>query len=142
MIEATRSVSSDPHSPWRTALSLGGAAALAWGGMVIHNLADLPQLTATSPENSGPGALWLLLFALWATLPRTRWPTTLLWAWGLVNLVGGAISVLPLRWWPYSPDQSLRHYLFHGLYALAQVPLLALAQAERRRRRTAVRGAA
>jgi hypothetical protein len=138
MEEATRAVSSEPSSRRRVALGLGGATALAWGGMVIHNLADLPRLTATSPENTWPGALWLLLLGLGSALPRARWPVTLLWGWGLLNLVGGAVSVLPLRLWPYYPEQSLRHYLFHGLYAVAQLPLLVLAQAERRRRRAAV----
>jgi hypothetical protein len=129
-----RRLPSAPESRWRTVLYVGGAAALAWCGMVIHNLADLPRLTVTSRENTWPGVLWLLLFGLWVAIPRARWPAALLWAWGLLNLVGGAASVLPLPLWPYHPEQSLHHYLFHGVYALLQLPVLSLAQAERTRR--------
>jgi drug/metabolite transporter (DMT)-like permease len=138
MDRQARGVSSKPSSHWRADLFVGGAAAVAWGGMVIHNLADLPQLTATSRENTWPGAIWLLLAGLFAAVRRPRWPATLLWGWGWLNLIGGAISVLPLGLWPYHPEQSLRHYLFHALYALAQLPLLALAQSELRRRGAAV----
>jgi hypothetical protein len=37
---------------------------------------------------------------------------------------GGLLSVLPLPWWLYQPEQSLRHYAVHALYGLLQVPLL------------------
>jgi hypothetical protein len=130
----TRVLSSEPGSHRRSALPLAAGAALAWGGMFTHNLADLPRLTLTSPENVWPGVTWLLLFGLWAVLPRARWPAMLLWGWGLLNLIGGAASVLPLPLWPYHPEQSVRHYLFHALYALTQLPLLTLAHREWRGR--------
>jgi len=34
------------------------------------------------------------------------------------------LSVLPLPVLPFTPEQSLRHYSFHVLYAATQVPLL------------------
>jgi len=102
--------------------------------MVIHNLADLPGLTLSSGENVWPGAVWLLLFALLVLVPRSPWPATLLFSWGLLNLVGGALSVLPLPFLPYHPEQTLRHYLFHFLYAGAQLPLLVVSRREQRRR--------
>jgi len=43
-----------------------------------------------------------------------------------MNLVGGALSVLPLPVLPFEPEQTLRHYSFHLLYAAAQIPLLVL----------------
>jgi hypothetical protein len=101
------------------------AAALAWTGMYIHNVADLPHLTLASPENLIPGLIWLLLLGLWWTMPG-RGTTYLLMGWGLLNLVGGFATVLPLPIWPFRPEQSLRHYGFHVLYALTQLPLLAL----------------
>ncbi|MEV6412731.1 hypothetical protein [Kribbella sp. NPDC051718] len=53
--------------------------------------------------------------------------------WGGLHLVGGAIvSVLPLPILPFDPEQSLRHYLFHVLYGVAQVPLLVVAWNSRR----------
>ncbi|HSE66064.1 MAG TPA: hypothetical protein VLB12_03705 [Gemmatimonadales bacterium] len=108
------------------------AAALAWAGMYVHNVADLPQLTLTSPENLIPGLVWLLLLGLWWRMPG-RAATNLLMSWGLLNLVGGFATVLPLPIWPFAPEQSLRHYSFHVLYALTQLPLLALVSAAHRK---------
>src|SRR5262245_53661118 len=102
--------------------------------MVIHNLADLPGLTLSSGENVWPGAVWLLLFALLVLVPRSPWPATLLFSWGLLNLVGGALSVLPLPFLPYHPEQTLPHDFFHVLYAGAQLPLLVVSRREQRRR--------
>ena len=46
-------------------------------------------------------------------------------AWGLLHLIGGGIlSVLPLEMLPFAPEQSARHYAFHGVYAAAQLPLI------------------
>jgi hypothetical protein len=57
-------------------------------------------------------------------------PLHLLSGWGLLNLVGGFATVLPLPIWPFKPEQSARHYAFHVLYALTQLPLLALVRRE------------
>jgi len=121
---------------------MAGAVALAWLGMYVHNVADLPGLTLASPENSLPGLLWLGLFGLWSLLPARRWPTVLLLAWGALNLVGGFATVLPLSLLPFRPEQSLRHYALHVLYAIAQLPLLWFAWAEQRGGRAERAGAA
>jgi hypothetical protein len=112
---------------------IGAAVVLAWLGMYIHNRADLPGLTLWSPENAGPAAVWIVCFAIWWRFARAPWAAMPLAAWGALNLVGGFLSVLPLPFLPFAPEQSLRHYGFHLLYAAAQVPLLALARAELRR---------
>jgi hypothetical protein len=122
-----------PRSPKLMAL----AVAVAWFGMYVHNVADLPGLTLASPENSLPGLVWVILFALWWFLPARRWPTSLLLAWGVLNLVGGFATVLPLPFLPFRPEQSLRHYAFHVLAALAQLPLLRVAWTEHGRRSSA-----
>ena len=44
-----------------------------------------------------------------------------------MNLAGGALSVLPLSVLPFQPEQTVRHYSFHLLYAATQVPLLVVA---------------
>lgn len=45
--------------------------------------------------------------------------------WGGLQVVGGAIiGVLPLSFLPFGPEQTVRHCLFHGLYGVAQVPLV------------------
>ncbi len=38
--------------------------------------------------------------------------------------MGGTLSVLPLPVLPFEPEQTLRHFSFHLLYAATQVPLL------------------
>jgi hypothetical protein len=98
--------------------------------MYVHNVADLPNLTLTSPENLVPGLIWLLLLGVWCAMPGRAAPTYLLVAWGLLNLLGGFATVIPLPIWPFKPEQSLRHYSFHILYALTQLPLLALVRRE------------
>jgi hypothetical protein len=100
--------------------------------MYIHNVADLPNLTWASAENVFPGLVWLILFGLWWAIPDRSWPTVLLLAWALLNLVGGFATVLPLPILPFAPEQSVRHYAFHLLYAVAQLPVLALLRRELR----------
>jgi membrane protein YdbS with pleckstrin-like domain len=68
--------------------------------------------------------VYLLLAAGWLSRVRrvTAW---LLLGWGWLHAIGGGLlSVLPLPLWPYQPEQSLRHYAVHALYAVLQVPLL------------------
>jgi hypothetical protein len=66
----------------------------------------------------------LLLAAGWRLLGR-RVVAWLLLGWGWLDTIGGGLlSVLPLPLWPYQPEQSLRHYAVHALYAVLQVPLL------------------
>lgn len=51
--------------------------------------------------------------------------TWLLLIWAMLHIVGGAVlSILPLPILPFQPEQSLRHYAFHILYGLIQLPLL------------------
>jgi hypothetical protein len=49
-----------------------------------------------------------------------------LFGWALLNLMGGALSVMPLSALPFGPEHTLRHYSFHLLYAATQIPLLAV----------------
>jgi hypothetical protein len=66
--------------------------------------------------------------ALLVFLLRTRFrraAVALLLGWAVLNLVvGGVLSVLPLPVLPFAPEQTLRHYSFHALYAATQVPLI------------------
>ena len=109
----------------RREVPVAAAALVAWAGLVVHNVADLPGQTLLSPESAVPGLVSLVLVTLWF-LPRTgRISGWLLLGWALLNLIGGAVlSVLPLPVLPFVPEQSLRHYLFHLLYGLCQVPLV------------------
>ena len=110
--------------------------------MYVHNVADLPNVTLSSSENVLPGLVSLLLFSLWWAVPSRPWPAILLLAWGTLNLVGGFVTVLPLQVLPFKPEQSLRHYMFHVLYALTQLLLLGLVRHELRQLRSRTVGAA
>jgi hypothetical protein len=98
---------------------------LSWMGEYFHNRWELPQLDLLSPENSFLLLLALSLFLLWWNAPGSRIPSVLLLVLGVVHLVGGAvISVIPFKFLPFYPEQSLQHYFSHILYGLAQLPLI------------------
>ena len=116
------------HDATRVAV-VAAATALAWTGFLVHNLADLPGQTILSPESLFPTFVWTVALTLWI-VPATRTAGAwMLLAWAVVNLVGGAISVLPLPVLPLAPEQTLAHYAFHGLYAATQLPLIVVSAA-------------
>jgi len=106
-------------------LSVGGAAVIAWLGFLVHNVADLPDQTLLSPETLWPSLVTATLVVLYAA-GAVRVAGTGLLTWAVLNIAGGALSVLPLPVLPFTPEQSLRHYSFHVLYAATQVPLLVI----------------
>lgn len=109
----------------RSIPQIAAFTALSWLGEYVHNRVELPQLSALSPENSVPALISLALFIAWWRLSFTRAPRFTLLGWTLVQLVGGVMSVLPLGFLPFAPAQTVQHYLLHGVYASAQVPLIA-----------------
>lgn len=113
-----------PPEGTRQTVLLIGATVLAWAGFFLHNVADLPDQSILSPESLYPTLLTLALLVL-RLVPLTRtWGARLLLGWSILNLVGGALSVLPLPFPPFAPEQSVEHYAFHVLYALTQLPLI------------------
>jgi hypothetical protein len=105
-------------------LAIPAGASIGWAGLFVHNIADLPGQTFLSPESIIPLLVTALLVAGWFTPVRYAATITLL-SWGLLNFLGGGLlSVLPLPFLPFAPEQTPSHYLFHGVYALAQVPLI------------------
>lgn len=101
-----------------------GAAALAWTGFYVHNIADLPGQSLRSPETLYPTVVTIGCLAV-LLIPATRTAGAwLMLGWTALNLLGGALSVLPLPILPFAPEQSLRHYSFHALYGLSQLPLI------------------
>lgn len=114
---------------------VAAAAVLSWLGLVVHNIADLPGQTLLSPETALPTVVYLVLLSLWLLSPRsvTSW---LLLGWGWLHMIGGAVlSVLPLAVLPFEPEQSVRHYAFHAVYGVLQVPLLVVLTPSLRRSR-------
>lgn len=60
-------------------------------------------------------------------MPYQRVMRQALLSWTWVNLVGGGIlSVLPLPFLPFVPEQSVFHYVMHMQYILTQIPLIAI----------------
>lgn len=115
------------------AAALVSAAAVSAVGLVVHNFADLPGRTVLHPESLYPVLLTSALIAIWFTKFRQA-VTSALIGWATLNLIGGGIiSVLPLPILPFRPEQSIRHYRFHLLYVLTQVPLLIAAVQSLRR---------
>lgn len=107
---------------------MASCVALSWMGEYFHNRAELPQLGIFSPENSLMALLAITLFLLWWRLPGSKISAVLLLVLGVVHLVGGGfISVLPLKFLPFYPEQSLQHYFTHIFYGLAQLPLIVAA---------------
>ena len=99
--------------------------AISLNSLFIHNISDLPGQSALSPESLYPGLLCIALVGLWLVPPARRAATWVLLVWGTISLVGGGIlSVLPLGLFPFSPEQTPRHYAFHALYAITQIPLI------------------
>jgi hypothetical protein len=103
---------------------MAAAAVISWLGLLTHNVADLLGQTLWSPESGYPAlGVALLVFLLRTRFRRAA--VALLLGWAVLNLVvGGVLSVLPLPVLPFAPEQTLRHYSFHALYAATQVPLI------------------
>ena len=118
------------------------AAVIAWLGFLVHNVADLPGQTLLSPETLWPTMVTAALLAVHAT-GAVGLAGLGMFGWALLNLVGGTSSVLPLAVLPFEPEQTLRHYSFHLLYAATQIPLLVVSHqltvGPRRRRGEAAR---
>jgi hypothetical protein len=113
----------------RLATWLALAALVSWGSMVAHNMSELP-IAPGALENTGPLAVALLLLAACLAWPGSRLPVAALLGWAVLNLVGGGIiSVLPLPFLPFEPEQSVSHYLVHVVYSVGQIPLLILTAA-------------
>ena len=116
------------------------AAVIAWFGLLVHNIADLPDQTLLSPQTLWPSVVTASLLGVYAA-GTVRLAGMGLFGWALLNLVGGPLSVAPIPVLPFEPQQTLRHYSFHLLYAATQLPLLvvsyrfAACQPSRRRAR-------
>ena len=72
------------------------AAAISWLGFLVHNVADLPGQTLLSPETLVPSLVTAALVVAYAAGWRRVAAVGLL-VWATLNLVGGALSVLPCR---------------------------------------------
>jgi len=114
---------------------VAGALIVSYAGIWAHEFYRVPASFGFTPE----GALSLLLpagiiFLTWWRIPQSVGPTVAMGALGLIHLLGGSMSVLPLPFLPFVPEQTVLHYLVHVVYAVAQLPLLVLVALLARRR--------
>lgn len=115
----------------RASMTIG--VAVSWSSMLVHNLYELP-ISVFALENTGPLLAALVLLGAYLLAPASRFPATALFAWGWLNLVvGGILTVLPLPFLPFAPEQSVGHYAAHLVYSLGQLPLIAFSWAALRR---------
>lgn len=105
-------------------MAVVASAVVAWFGMVLHDVADLPGQDLLSVETFPPTLITFVLVAHWFVRPIRRAITWALLVWAWISLIGGVISVLPLGILPFEPTQTPVHYGFHALYAAMQVPLI------------------
>jgi hypothetical protein len=103
------------------------ATAISWAGLWIHEVHRVPALLGFTPD----GDIFMLCIAAGLAYWWHRTHATSAAAWllvyGAINLVGGTLTVLPLEWMPFKPEQTWSHYLAHVVYAVSQVPLMVLA---------------
>lgn len=104
--------------------------ALSWLGLWVHEIHRVPALLGFTPD----GDLFMLVIAAglayWRNRSRGPAPAAALATYAAINLVGGFLSMLPLSWLPFQPEQTASHYLVHAVYALWQLPLLVFASAQ------------
>lgn len=104
------------------------AAALAWAGLWFHELFRVPYLLGFTPD----GDLFMLpivvaLVYWWLNEGRKRRaPSVALTIYAAVSLLGAVITVLPVHFLPFAPQQTFAHYFAHVVFATCQLPLLAV----------------
>lgn len=99
--------------------------AIAWLGLWAHELFRVRAMLGLTPDGSLPllviaGALILW----WLLAAQKRVATIALLVYGLINFAGAVLTVLPLPFLPFVPEQEVDHYLVHGIYAVCQLPLI------------------
>jgi hypothetical protein len=104
------------------------AAVLAWGGLWFHELFRVPHLLGFTPDGDLfmlPIVVALVYWWLRADGGR-RAPSVALTIYAAVGLLGAVITVLPVNFLPFAPEQTFAHYFAHVVFAACQLPLLAV----------------
>jgi hypothetical protein len=106
------------------------AVAISAFGMAVHTVREFGYsgLFAFGTGVIPVTTIQVLLFLAWWLLPNRKSGTVLALAvTGIFQFAGGAIiSVLPLPFLPFEPEQTVSHYLSHVFLGIAQIPLIVI----------------
>lgn len=108
--------------------AFAAVTAISWAGLLVHNSREF-GLSATLDLTTGSLPMGLLALAMaiswWRQAVARKLVAALAVAVGLIHLLfGGVVSALPLAVLPFTPEQSVAHYLSHLVYSVAQLPLI------------------
>lgn len=102
----------------RSEIRMGTAVVLSVLGMAFHTVREFGPSGLLDPSTGmiPVAAVQGVLFVSWRLRPEGRSTTSLaLLVTALFQLVGGAVlSVMPLPFLPFEPEQTLSHYLSHA----------------------------
>jgi len=94
---------------------------LSWLGLFIHNYVE-----SVDGSTIAIGLVSAALFLAWWRIPSKRGlAIRLILALAILQLTGAIVTIIPFIFLPFSPEQTTTHYLVHGLYGMAQLPLVA-----------------
>ena len=102
------------------------AALLAWLGFAAHNVVEFSARTFATLDTVAPTVVTVALVVWWWRRPSGGAAVVALLTWTTLNAFGGAITVLPVDVRPFQPAQTVSHYVMHGIYFGAQLPLMTL----------------
>ena len=104
------------------------AAGVALAGFWFHELIRVPALLGLTPDGFLIDLVVTVgLLAAIRTRLHLRARRWVLVAWTVTTLLAAVLTVLPLSWLPFRPEQTATHYVAHLVFGLCQLPLLALA---------------
>jgi len=107
------------------------AAAFAVGGLAWHNWSEL-RLGFFAWENWAPAAVTTALLLAWI-FTGARPVAGAIMGVQIVHVLAAIVTVLPLPFLPFAPEQDWQHYATHFVYGVLQLPLFAMARSAYRR---------
>ncbi len=109
----SRNVQSLP--PWLLAVLV----AVSWLGLLVHNFLESVDGSTIAVGLVSAG----LFLGWWRIPPRRSAMVWLLLGMGMAEFAGATVTVVPFGFLPFTPSQTLGHYLVHVEYGASQVPL-------------------
>ncbi len=106
----------------RSRAPMMAALLVSTAGAVIHNMLEFPGMSFGSPEMLSTIVPAVVVAAWWVIRPSLpAWWAITTWI-ALLLILGAVITVLPLPFLPFEPEQSLGHYASHVVFGVSQLP--------------------